>query len=154
MPETQNSSLLKDLLNLTLTDLANSTFITNSQSFYNSTLVSNFHNFNHSENGNHSNSFNSLNNFTNTNTSISLLSKNVIAKGELTIILLSTLFLVIEFVGIVGNSMVILVVLTNKDMRKSPTNLFITSLAFADLWIMIIGEYLNRKKTQNIKIFE
>ncbi|CAL8293172.1 unnamed protein product [Merluccius merluccius] len=47
----------------------------------------------------------------------------------------SLLFLVICVVGVVGNAMVVLVVLTTKHMR-TPTNCYLVSLAAADLMVL------------------
>jgi hypothetical protein len=56
-----------------------------------------------------------------------------------TIVLLSLLFFVIVLVGILGNALVIIVVLTDRKMRQSVTNLLILNLALADLVIMMLG---------------
>ena len=61
------------------------------------------------------------------------------AASQPAIITLSILFSLIGFVGILGNTLVIYVVLTSKKMRRSVTNLFILNLALADLLIMLIG---------------
>ncbi|KAL3866404.1 hypothetical protein ACJMK2_043705 [Sinanodonta woodiana] len=58
---------------------------------------------------------------------------------EVTIILLSLLFFVIGVIGISGNMLVIVSVLSNKKMRTSMTNLLITNLALSDLAIMVFG---------------
>ncbi|KAK3602272.1 hypothetical protein CHS0354_022011 [Potamilus streckersoni] len=58
---------------------------------------------------------------------------------EVTIILLSLLFFVIGVVGISGNMLVIVSVLSDKKMRTSMTNLLITNLALSDLAIMVFG---------------
>ena len=55
------------------------------------------------------------------------------------IIFLSLLFFVIVLVGIIGNALVIFVVLTDRKMRQSVTNLLILNLAVADLVIMALG---------------
>ncbi|GAB6025382.1 hypothetical protein CHUAL_011128 [Chamberlinius hualienensis] len=55
-----------------------------------------------------------------------------------TIVILSSLFFVIGMVGIVGNFLVIYVVLSDRVMRSSITNLLITNLAISDLVIMIV----------------
>ena len=55
------------------------------------------------------------------------------------IVLLSLLFFVIVLVGIIGNALVIFVVLTDRKMRQSVTNLLILNLAVADLVIMMLG---------------
>lgn len=54
-----------------------------------------------------------------------------------TIISLSILFFIIGVLGIVGNSLVIMVILIDRKMRQSVTNVFIMNLAIADLLIMI-----------------
>lgn len=54
-----------------------------------------------------------------------------------TIIILSILFIFIGVLGIVGNSLVITVILIDRKMRQSVTNVFIMNLAIADLLIMI-----------------
>ncbi|GAB1606182.1 neuropeptide receptor 15 [Argonauta hians] len=56
-----------------------------------------------------------------------------------TVILLSGFFFLIEMVGIIGNGLVIFVVLSNKKMRTSVTNMFIMNLAVADLLLLLIG---------------
>lgn len=60
------------------------------------------------------------------------------AKFE-TVVILSVLFFVVGFVGILGNSLVIIVILIDRKMRNSVTNLFIMNLAVADLLIMLFG---------------
>ncbi len=52
---------------------------------------------------------------------------------------LSSLFCVIGIVGIVGNSLVIFIILSDRKMRRSVTNLFIMNLAVSDLLIMMFG---------------
>ena len=59
--------------------------------------------------------------------------------GDVSIAFLSITFFIICFMGIFGNCLVILVVLFNKKMRKSETNLFIVNIAIADLLIMLFG---------------
>ncbi|XP_061172379.1 neuropeptide receptor 15-like isoform X2 [Saccostrea echinata] len=54
-----------------------------------------------------------------------------------TIITLSILFFIIGVLGIVGNSLVITVILIDRKMRQSVTNVFIMNLAIADLFIMV-----------------
>lgn len=56
-----------------------------------------------------------------------------------TIVGLSLLFFIIELAGIMGNSLVIFVILSERKMRHSVTNLFILNLAVADLTIMLLG---------------
>ena len=55
------------------------------------------------------------------------------------IVCLSLLFCVIGVVGVVGNLLVIYVIVSDKKMRKSVTNLFIMNLALFDLLIMLFG---------------
>lgn len=52
---------------------------------------------------------------------------------------ISVLFCIIGFIGIVGNSLVITVVLIDRKMRQSVTNIFIMNLAISDLLIMLFG---------------
>ncbi|XP_021370661.1 neuropeptide receptor 15-like [Mizuhopecten yessoensis] len=52
---------------------------------------------------------------------------------------LSLLFFIIEIVGIVGNSLVVIVVLLDRKMRQSVTNIFIMNLAVSDWMIMVFG---------------
>lgn len=52
---------------------------------------------------------------------------------------LSILYSSITTVGIVGNFLVIYVILKDRKMRRSVTNLFIMNLAVADLLIMLFG---------------
>lgn len=59
--------------------------------------------------------------------------------GTAEIVILSLLFSVIGAVGIVGNMLVALSILTDRRMKKSPTNLFILNIALADEIIMIFG---------------
>lgn len=56
-----------------------------------------------------------------------------------TIIGLSILFCQIGLVGIVGNFLVICVIILDRKMRQSVTNIFIMNLAIADLLIMLFG---------------
>ena len=42
-------------------------------------------------------------------------------------------------IGIVGNALVIIVVLADKKMRRSVTNLFIVNLAVSDFLILVVG---------------
>ena len=55
------------------------------------------------------------------------------------IVLLSILFCVIGSVGLIGNSLVIIVIILDRKMRQSVTNIFIMNLAVADFLIMAIG---------------
>ncbi|KAH3830575.1 neuropeptide receptor 15-like [Dreissena polymorpha] len=55
------------------------------------------------------------------------------------IVLLSILFIVIGTVGLIGNSLVIIVILLDRKMRQSVTNIFIMNLATADFLIMLVG---------------
>ena len=59
--------------------------------------------------------------------------------GLAPIVGLSAIFCVVGIVGIIGNVLVIYIVLSDKKMRTSVTNLFIMNLALADLLIMIFG---------------
>ena len=52
---------------------------------------------------------------------------------------LSLLFCTIGTLGIVGNFLVIYVILSDRKMRNSVTNLFIMNLALADFLIMVFG---------------
>ena len=54
-------------------------------------------------------------------------------------VLLSMLFIVIGTVGLVGNCLVIIVILHDRKMRQSITNIFIMNLALADFIIMLVG---------------
>lgn len=56
-----------------------------------------------------------------------------------TIILLSLLFCIIGTAGLIGNSLVIIVILFDRKMRQSVTNIFIMNLAAADFIIMFVG---------------
>ncbi|XP_063431121.1 neuropeptide receptor 15-like [Mytilus trossulus] len=56
-----------------------------------------------------------------------------------TLIGLSILFCQIGLVGIFGNVLVICVILLDRKMRQSVTNIFIMNLAIADLLIMLFG---------------
>ncbi|XP_013775509.1 neuropeptide receptor 15-like [Limulus polyphemus] len=58
--------------------------------------------------------------------------------SKVTIISLSALFFVIGSVGFVGNALVIFVVLSDKRMRSSVTNIFIMNLAVSDFIIMVV----------------
>ncbi|KAK6189011.1 hypothetical protein SNE40_005065 [Patella caerulea] len=55
------------------------------------------------------------------------------------IAIFSTLFCVVGFVGIIGNLMVIYIILADRKMRKSVTNMLILNLAIADSIIMLFG---------------
>ena len=52
---------------------------------------------------------------------------------------ISALFLIIDAVGITGNFLVIFVIVTDRKMRQSVTNLFIMNLALSDLFILLFG---------------
>ncbi|XP_033750910.1 neuropeptide receptor 15-like [Pecten maximus] len=52
---------------------------------------------------------------------------------------LSLLFFIIETFGIVGNSLVVIVVLLDRKMRHSVTNIFIMNLAVSDWMILVFG---------------
>lgn len=56
-----------------------------------------------------------------------------------TVVGLSVVFLIIVIIGVVGNGLVIFVILLDRKMRQSITNLFIMNLAIADLLIMLFG---------------
>ncbi|ESO94526.1 hypothetical protein LOTGIDRAFT_62145, partial [Lottia gigantea] len=49
------------------------------------------------------------------------------------------LFCIVGFVGIIGNLMVIYIILSDRKMRKSVTNMLILNLALADSIIMLFG---------------
>lgn len=55
------------------------------------------------------------------------------------IALFSTLFCVVGVVGLAGNILVIYIILNDKKMRKSVTNLLILNLAVADSLLMVFG---------------
>ena len=55
------------------------------------------------------------------------------------VVTLSILFCVVGLLGLVGNFLVMWVVLTDRKMRNSVTNIFITNLALADFMIMLFG---------------
>lgn len=55
------------------------------------------------------------------------------------IVIISILLWVVEIVGIAGNLMVIVGVLSDKKMRTSVTNIFIINLAAADLVLVVSG---------------
>jgi hypothetical protein len=55
------------------------------------------------------------------------------------IALFSTLFCIVGLVGMAGNVLVVYIVLTDKKMRKSVTNLLILNLAVADSLLMVFG---------------
>ena len=59
--------------------------------------------------------------------------------GPWEIIGLSCFFCVIGVIGVVGNVLVIFIILTDRKMRRSVTNLFIMNLAMSDLLIMLFG---------------
>ena len=61
------------------------------------------------------------------------------AASEGSLISLSLLFCTIGSIGLVGNLLVIYIILSDKKMRRSVTNLFIMNLALADLMIMLFG---------------
>ena len=52
---------------------------------------------------------------------------------------LSVMFFLIGIIGITGNILIVYIVLSEKKMRQSVTNLFIMNMAFSDLFIMIFG---------------
>ena len=53
--------------------------------------------------------------------------------------LFSTLFCIVGLVGMTGNALVVYIVLKDKKMRKSVTNLLILNLAVADSLLMVFG---------------
>ena len=55
------------------------------------------------------------------------------------IFLLSLLFCIIGTAGLLGNTLVIIVIFLDRKMRQSVTNIFIMNLAAADFLIMLIG---------------
>ena len=55
------------------------------------------------------------------------------------IVLLSLLFIVVGCTGLFGNCLVIVVILVDRKMRNSVTNIFIMNLAIADFLIMLFG---------------
>ncbi|CAH1796875.1 unnamed protein product [Owenia fusiformis] len=55
------------------------------------------------------------------------------------VIPISILFCIIEIVGIIGNILVIYVILSDRKMRSSVTNMFILNLGISDLIIMLGG---------------
>ncbi|KAK3607914.1 hypothetical protein CHS0354_036740 [Potamilus streckersoni] len=66
------------------------------------------------------------------------LNSNPPANQEI-VIILSILFFFIGAVGLLGNFLVIIVVLLDRKMRQSVTNIFIMNLAVADFFIMLFG---------------
>lgn len=56
-----------------------------------------------------------------------------------TIVFLSILFCIIGTTGLIGNSLVIIVIVLDRKMRQSLTNIFIMNLAAADFVIMLVG---------------
>lgn len=59
--------------------------------------------------------------------------------SELMLNFLTVLFCIIGIVGIFGNILVICVILLDRKMRQSVTNIFIMNLAIADFLIMAFG---------------
>ena len=55
------------------------------------------------------------------------------------VVSLSILFCMVGIIGLLGNFLVMWVVLTDRKMRNSVTNIFITNLALADFLIMLFG---------------
>ena len=55
------------------------------------------------------------------------------------VVLLSLLFVAIGIIGLLGNSLVVAVILLDRKMRQSVTNIFIMNLAIADFLIMLLG---------------
>lgn len=72
------------------------------------------------------------------NRTLTSIQPHMVARSD-TVIALSLLFCTIETVGIVGNLLVIVVVMADRKMRRSPTNMFIMNLAVADFLIMVCG---------------
>ncbi|KAI0235686.1 Tachykinin-like peptides receptor 86C, partial [Lamellibrachia satsuma] len=73
-----------------------------------------------------------------------LLADNITAIAQVpasaeAVVALSILFFGIGFVGIAGNLLVICVILSDRSMRGSPTNVFIMNLSLADLLILVFG---------------
>ncbi|KAL4227223.1 Olfactory receptor [Mactra antiquata] len=66
-----------------------------------------------------------------------LMMPDPVSKG--TLVFLSLLFCIICTIGLLGNSLVIIVVLFDRKMRQSVTNIFIMNLATADFIIMFVG---------------
>src|SRR5438132_5389329 len=52
-------------------------------------------------------------------------------------IVLTVIYSIMMFVGLIGNILVVIVILKNKDMRKNSTNIFLLNLAFADVILLI-----------------
>ena len=50
-----------------------------------------------------------------------------------------TVFVTIGIIGLLGNSLVVAVILLDRKMRQSVTNIFIMNLAIADFLIMLLG---------------
>ena len=74
------------------------------------------------------------------NGSLSNVTDNVPGQSPLiSIILVSLLFCIVGIVGIVGNTSIILIIATDRKMRRSVTNLYISNLAVADLLVMLFG---------------
>ena len=59
--------------------------------------------------------------------------------GLPSIVCLSAFFCIIGVIGIVGNLLVIFIIVCDRKMRRSVTNLFIMNLAVSDLLIMLFG---------------
>ncbi|XP_059163227.1 neuropeptide receptor 15-like [Physella acuta] len=73
------------------------------------------------------------------NTTVDLSTQSDIVVSLAGTVGLSLLFFAIVFIGIIGNCLVIVVILTDQKMRQSVTNLLIINLAMADLIIMVFG---------------
>ena len=71
--------------------------------------------------------------------------QNVTSKKEnapasvLTIVLLSVFFIIVGFIGLVGNILVLVIVYTRKKMKNSMTNLIIANVAVADFIVLATG---------------
>jgi len=59
--------------------------------------------------------------------------------STVSLVILPIIFIIIVAIGIVGNTLVIVVIVKDQKMRKSSTNLLIINLAVADLVIMTFG---------------
>lgn len=55
------------------------------------------------------------------------------------VVCLAAFFCIIGIIGIIGNMLVIFIIMCDRKMRRSVTNLFIMNLAVSDLLIMLFG---------------
>ena len=80
-------------------------------------------------------------NYTTTNPMLSNVSETTttIHTPLVSIVLVSLLFCIVGIIGIVGNTSIILIIATDRKMRRSVTNLYISNLAVADLLVMLFG---------------